>query len=345
MAQALKEFFYVDVDRTRSLLAQLQGGLIESLISEKGKTVEGGASASLFGIGGSGGYSQASSVQESRSFQDMIFVAFERLADEEGLITELDDRVRSPEAWRSGELHASLREGAIVRINCDVQILDGALFGERMARFDKMADGIVSVTMDELTPRNSNPQQRQRQIAKAKEMAKATVMGGMSTDQLAAISAFVEAFVGEGISLRALPCGMEQMELGFQGALLGRREYIQDERETLFSRYGTVASNWTCVLQIAAVPEPRGDGEQDAVATAAEVVDAAELLDTTTAVGGADAALGPDGSFSRAQMESIAASLLGTMEELGLVEGPRWPTISVTPLAVYRNVPEVVEQA
>ena len=38
-------------------------------------------------------------------------------------------------------------------------------------------------------------------------------------------------------------------------------------------------------------------------------------------------------------MEKMAGGFLGYMEQLGIVEGPRWPSISVTPLGLYRTVP------
>jgi stalled ribosome alternative rescue factor ArfA len=310
----VKEFLYVDVDRTRSLLAQLQGGLVESLTSESASTTEGAASASFFGIGGSGGYSREARHQESRSFQEMVFVAFEALADEQDLIANLGPEVRQVEAWDSGAVHRGLAAGQLVRITCDVQLLDGALFRQRLERFDKMVDGILALTGG-VTPRNSTPKQR----ALMSSTAKAALMGGVSSVQLSAMSDFVEAFVGESISFRALACGADHLAHGFGGTLLGRAEYIQEERESLLSRYGTVASNWTCVMQVAAIPEENVEGEDES-----EVVE-----EEDAAAGGID----------RAGMESMVLSLLGLMENMGVMEGPRWPTISVTPLAIYRTIP------
>ncbi len=314
----LKEFLYVDVDRTRSLLAQLQGGIVDAMTSESANTLEGAASASFFGFGGSGGYAREVRYQESRSFQEMIFVGFEALADEQSLISDLGDDFREPARWQSGEVHNDLIEGQLVRIQCDVQILDGKLFGQRIERFEKMADGVLNLT-PKVTPKHSTPKDRARMSG----AAKSALMGGISSEQLTAMSEFVDAFVGEGISLRALPCGLQYLDAGFGGALLGRREYIQEERETLFSRYGTIASSWTCVLQVAAIPR-RGQGDQ-------------EDNDMPDVIPGL--AAGEGEGFSRAGVESMAVELLSKMEALGIVEGPRWPTISVTPLAVYRIVP------
>lgn len=316
----LKEFFYVDVDRTRSLLAQLQGGVIESLTSETANVLEGSAGASFFGIGGNAGYSRGSTHQESRSFQEMIFVAFETLADADDWITDLNGDMVEVSKWESGEIHADLHEGQLIRLTCDVQVLDGALFRGRLDRLDQMLDGFLNFSGG-TTPKNSNPASRNR----ASAAAKAALLGGITPDQLQAISGFVDAFVGDDIAFRALACGSEHLAFGFGGTLLGRREYIQEERESLFGRYGTVASSWTCVMQVAAIPEAKDPTHTDE----ADTEDDTDEPDT-----------GDDTAFDRAKFEGIAINLLSMMEQLGIVDGPRWPTISVTPLAVYRSVPK-----
>ena len=188
------------------------------------------------------------------------------------------------------------------------------LFAERISRFDKMADTLVDIS--EAVPSNANAKQR----SSMRQAAKSLVMGGMTSLQLKAISDFVEAFVGDSIAIRILPAGPDHLEHSFSGALLGRSEYIQEEREHLFSRYGTVVSRWTAVIQIAAIP---ARPDVDAGAAPAE-----ELQSTREG-----------GDINRAAMEAIAIQLLGHMEAIGIVEGPRWPSVSVTPLGLYREVP------
>lgn len=308
----LKEFFYVDVDRTRSLLAQLQGGLVERLTSATDRRPADGKQASHFEAGMEGSYLRAVTRQESRSFQEMTFVAFESLADQQGLIHDLGSESSDVSRWLSGEIHADLNEGQLIRMTCDVQILDGKLFSGRIARFEKMLDGFLAIRPG-VTPRNSTPRDRERELASAR----AEFLGGLQPKQLNALVDFVEAFVGEDISFRALPCGAQHLTLGFGGSLLGRREYIQEERDSLFARYGTVASSWTCVMQIAAIPSTVRSTGQEAVPPPGMVSDA----------------------FDRATFEGVAINLLSQMEQAGIVDGPQWPTISVTPLAVYRSVP------
>lgn len=306
----IREFFYVDVDRVRSLLAQLQDGVVDAIKSETTHTAEAGAEARVFGIGGRGGYGRETRLEESRSQQDLTFVAFEELCNEEGLISDIGADFASPALWESGQVHASLREGQLVRLTCDVQVLDGGLFGDRVNRFQAMARALVGIN-------GSVPQ-----LANAKQLAKQTsdavdAVMGIPATQMNAISEFVQAFVGDSVSVRVLPCGSDFLEFAFAGALLGRQEYLQAEREHLFSRYGNGPSKWTAVLQVAAIPSDPSTAD-----SAAEVDSLRE-----------------SGDISRAGMERVASNLLQLMESIGLVEGPRWPSVSVTPLGIYRLVP------
>ena len=261
-------------------MRELQGGLVDQIKSETANTVEGGAQATIFGIGGRGGYSRAARTEELRSFQEMMFVAFEQLANEEGLITELGPDYTDPDAWESGRIHASLSEGELIRISTPIQVLDGGLFGQRVARFEKMADAIARLGDLSVAP-NATAKARHQAL----QAAKSALMGGLVSDQLVAMSDFVEAFEGDSISLRLTPCGADHLEFGFNGALLGRREYLQEEREHLFSRYGHSLSNWTAVLQVAAIPSE----------------DAPEIDDSANALNAA-------GDINRAMMERMAWS-------------------------------------
>ena len=59
--------------------------------------------------------------------QDLIFAAFEEEADEGGFITDLDESFASSQPWESGAAQTSLEPGQLVRLTCEVQVLDGGL--------------------------------------------------------------------------------------------------------------------------------------------------------------------------------------------------------------------------
>jgi hypothetical protein len=311
----VREFLYVDVERVRSLLAQLDRGVIEAVKERKLISNESGLDARLLGIGGRTAASRASEIEEARSVQDLVFVGFEEVAEEEGVLWDLGEDYKDPGSWSSGWVHDNVSEGQVIRITCDMQLLDAVWFRERLARFDSMAEALVMLQGDELFKGKGHPKQRDR--GAIVEAAKRELLGGLDPLTLQAMGDFLVAFMGDAIALRALPCGPSHLEYGFAGALLGRSEYMQEEREHLYSLYGGSFRNWTAVLQVAAIPREAASTE---LVAPEDVVDAQGLI-------------------SRARTERMARELLSTMEEIGVVEGPRRPSISVVPLGVYREIP------
>ena len=89
---------------------------------------------------------------------------------------------------------------------------------------------------------------------------------------------------------------------------------VGEEREALFAKYGSAVTEWTVVSQVATVPTA-GAGRAE--------VELGELVSGD--------------EIDRASMEDAAAQLMEVMERLGVAEGPSFPTITVTPLAVFRE--------
>lgn len=111
-----------------------------------------------------------------------------------------------------------------------------------------------------------------------------------------------------------MPFGADHLEYHFAGTLLSRSEYIQDEREALFARYGYLLQDWTVVMQIARIPG------QDEV---------------TPEIGGTE--MVRDGVVDRPAFENQVLNLVRLFESLGFAEGSSFPAISVTILAIYRE--------
>lgn len=343
----IREFLYVDVQRTRSLLAQLEDGVVEQYVRRTALDDAGELGATVFGIGGKGTWGTHESHEESRSLMDLTAVVFEEAAASQGLVVDIEPS-NQVEEWASGEAHQALREGEILRVTGDLLITDPEYIGARFAALDGfMADLIemqVGIAMDALrVMRDTEVEKLQRQMrsansnqrkqferklraleeemeAEARKKVEAEI-GAKSVDQMRSIMKVMQSFIGGTISVRMLACGVDHPESGFAGSLLGRDEYLQREREELYSRYGSVLSGWTALMQIAHIPS-------GAATASARDSAASEWGD-----------LAAGGNINRAAFEGAAAKLLQMMESIGVAEGPRWPTISVIPLAIYRPVP------
>ena len=313
----VREFFYVDVGRARSYLAQLDKGVVESVIERVEHDIKADVKASLFGLGGAGGIGRATGREESRSLQDLTFTVFEELAVEQGFLLDATADFADADMWLNGALHDSLVEGQLLRIRSDIQILDPRFFTSRIERIESFADALIDITTEPPSVKpGSNKGQQKRLMEHAKEATRAALWSGTDPNSVKAIAGVVNSLLGDSIAVRVIPCGDEHAELSFGGALIDRTEYIQPEREALFSRYGSILRGWSCVLQIASLP----------------LQDEPTSMDLNTEL------LGPGKRIKRATFEQFVIQFITLMESIGMAEGPRWPSISVTPLAIYREV-------
>ena len=323
----VREFFYVDHQRIRSYYSQINRGVIESVVSRGSGSVGGEVGARLFGFGPSVTAERDHQREESRSLQDLNYVIFEELFENEGLIKDITDDADDLDVWKTGRLHSELDEGDIVKYTGNIQVLDPEFVRDRLNQYGKLAVAIAGSQVGPQQSEVATPPVRQRGSTKAgrkprtaEEVRKGLVAdkleeftGGISMDQIASITDFIGAFTNNAITARVLPLA-EHPEYHFAGTLLSRNEYIQPEREALFGRYGTSLEDWTIVMQVARIPSP----------------EVPQTPDFSEPFASKD-------SINRGILEGMVGRLVTYMESLGIAEGARYPAISVTVLAIYRE--------
>jgi hypothetical protein len=347
----LKEFLYVDVTRVRSLLGQLDDGVVEGVIQSRNQTHGGqlGLRAALLQAQLMG--SRTESAEESKSTQDILFTIFEESADSEGIIRTIDPVELAIETdWDSSAIHGRFVEGEIVRLTNPISLIDPGFFRSRIERFvsmykrireseDKKKEQALAVVKsaaeasidEELSnvPRDKRTHARKLAMAKFnKEVSEAASQLGSQFEDMEAVVVPMLEVLGDflppdAISVRFPACGQSRPELALSGSLLERSEYIQLERDALFSRYGSILKGWTSVVQIASIPS-------ESEGSSALKPDFAQFSE-------------PGGSkINRPALEQNLVALLGTLEATGVAEGPLWPGISVIPLGIYRVVPRTL---
>jgi hypothetical protein len=294
------------------LLSQLAGGVVEQSVerlTKSGQARAGGSIFGLFELGGSLFRERAS--EQTKSLQDALFILFEDAAAASGLF-QIDVDLTSERAWADGTVHAALRPSQLIRLAAPTRILDARHFHERVDRFAEWPRLVVSMSMSEQLQAVKSPKDRERRIRAATE----EMLGGEgSLDSIRQVGEFIDVFLAGQISLRQFPCGVAKPQLGFAGTLLGRSGYLQEEREALFAKYGSSVTDWTVVSQVATVPD---SGPVSTEMQLGELVNAADQID-------------------RAALEDAAVQLMQMLESIGVAEGPVYPTIAVTPLAVFRE--------
>jgi hypothetical protein len=321
----------------RSLLAQLDEGVAEQAAQRYTFTDASDLGPKML----RSNFATGEQYEESKSLQDLVFCVFEDGAEAEGILVDFPESLCNESAWESGSAQGSLQEGQLLRLSAPILIVDPTFFKARLDRFLRFVDALAAISIveplqamrDELDAqvqsttnrdaRKRAERDRERKLSDApealKDIAKMGVLQGASEDSIRGIADFLDAFLGETIAVRVLACGAEHASSSFGGVLLSRDEYLQKEREALFSRYGQPLEGWTAVMQVAKIPPnvPPADNNFDDLSMVNE-----------------------SGQADRSAVESAAARLLNLFESLGLAEGPRWPSITMTPLAIYRVVPE-----
>lgn len=142
-------------------------------------------------------------------------------------------------------------------------------------------------------------------------------------DEFEQFLAIVEALYGSALALSIRPTEPASGRAAFVGNIPLDHGFEPLFRDLLLSRIGPDPAPMTAIIQIARVPTQHDTGmsaEQQLgmlfkrlEATSSEVLDR-DLLDT------------------------LIAQLGGLLEQYGFAAAPKWPAISVVPLALYRNV-------
>lgn len=321
VSNELRDILYTDVERVRGLLAQLERGVVDAVVETyRSEGPESSPSfVSAFDLGESLVQSRA---EQTKSLQDALFLLFEEAATNAGVLSDVPG-LHDADAWRDGSLHRDLLPGQLLRCTATTRMIDPVLARERVMRFIELGRVAVQFAdgVDVLPAGRSKGQERQQQ--KAIDAAFAGLMGGMSPQTVERLGVFIEAYFGKQLSVRQFPCGLEAREFSLVGPLLTRPSYLQEEREALFSKYGSAPSEWTMVAQVATVPTAPSSGDNAS--------EGSEL-------GSSEAASG-DEMPNRLEFEGIASNMMEMMEHLGVAGGPTYPSVAVTPLAIYRAVP------
>ncbi|MDI6412782.1 hypothetical protein QLX52_28670 [Streptomyces albus] len=138
------------------------------------------------------------------------------------------------------------------------------------------------------------------------------------------VTLVTEALYRGQLVFRVLPCGTDETEYRYTGIVADPGNYLSDERSALNARFGAKAQEWTTLALVSRVPEQNT---------------APPLSRFESAVQGlAGAFEGDPDRLDRGALESLIQEAARALEDFGLSEAPNWPAISVTPLAVYRNL-------
>lgn len=325
----LREFLYVDSDKVRGLLAQLDEGVVEGSTETKQSEKSSGA-----GVKGFAEHAQkwgnATSIQKSQG--DALFPTLEAALESLGLMSDISAELLDPAYWGTDDLQQEFPPGSLVRITAPSALFDARYLATTLTAFATTWHGLVNIgAVDAVKtpapPLKKGQQGSQRARADASQNSGPANLedaipdlgllyggeDGITAEFLKGIIRVGRGMFSPGLHLNMLPADVDSHVV--TARLQEGRQFLDGDADVLFARYGASLQEWTMVGSI-------GHYGVDVESFG------------TNDPGLADA----EGNVNRSRFATYVNGLMSFLGNLGFIDAPKAPGFSVVPLAVYRVI-------
>ena len=302
----VRDFIYLDVERVKSILAQLDQGLLIDRTDSAGssQTREGRVGVSipaLVELGGTGQYVTTNQTSETRTLHDFVYNQTERRLLELGILNVLSDDGDERALLASSALRSDIRPVDYVLIRGAATLHDFAHMRLFLEQYNELMSIVTNLSVG---PRIRAAETRAEQVKLQGERDRNVREKRMDEKEVKGMLQLFRFFLGDRLAIRVVP--FESLpDHRIVGPL--QRPLLRDSIEDIRYKFGSSPqSKWTIFGQVASVP-PREDR-----------VDSIEL------------------EFSNQldeSMDAIFAALRGVERYFRV----SYPEIAITPIAVYRD--------
>jgi hypothetical protein len=322
----LREFIYVDTDKVRSLLAQLDGGVAEEL-----KVTEKDQGNLTGGIKNVASREKAWGTEESvqRSLADAVFPSLEDALTIRGYLEDVSDELRDMNEASFKDFQERFPPGTFVRVTGPARLFDARYVARAFGGFTTAASGVLALQASEEIQRTPGkgksklpPRQRSGSQATQHDELESLIPDydssassfslGLDADQLRSMVKIARGMFYPGLHLAMSPSRHEGGPTITARLQEGRR-FLDSESDVLFARYGVLEQDWTVVGTIGSystdpdfdfqIPEMTGDK-----------------------------------GIERPKVVAVINDLLMLLGAIGLADHPQHPGFSLVPFAVYRPI-------
>lgn len=248
----LRDFIYLDVDRVKSILAQIDRGLLtdRSDSSSSSKSVEGKTGLSiptLFEVGGAGQYMTTDQSTETRTLHDFVYnETEEKLIVLNRLMVVPDDF--TSKAILNEEFRAKLSPVEYVLVRGRVSLDDYAYMKMLLDNYNEIIRTVIEFSYDQTLNSASGNQKAIIRKQIESEISKAS----LDKSYVKKLRHLFDIFTGDRLAITVAPFP-DEPDIRIVGPLQHQllRECLEDVR----FKFGTQpGSNWTVFGQIAAIP-------------------------------------------------------------------------------------------
>ncbi|WP_435849497.1 DUF6414 family protein [Streptomyces microflavus] len=323
----LREFLYVDTNKVRAMLAQLDGGVAEESRqtgrTEKRTTVGPRVAAQHF-------QGSSDETYTNKSMGDALFPMLEESLETEGILHDISLEVSNLEQWSSGELKKSYPPGSLVRVTAMGSFFDARYVAASFAAFASVNAGLAGLgfSLDGTAPVPPKGKQGQGRPGGGKQSPAGKGAASSSPEQLEDVipdfppmagitpkmlRSFVQ--VSKGMFSPGLHINLTPAEDVLISARLQEgRQYLDSEADILLARYGAENQELTLVGSVGSY------GSEET-----------ELPDQDF--------MKKDKTVSRGAFAEVMNSQMRNLGRIGFIDLPQHPGFSLIPFAVYRSIP------
>lgn len=252
----IRDFIYLDIERMRSIFAQLEKGLIESSTDEKGedKRIHGKAATStlldVLGIKaeGMGEIFFKNKETETRSLHDHIYNHVEkRLKDEKSIIIiESDSEIKKK--WENGHLNDKIPDTSFILVKGRVMLDDYDRFTKLAGNINDIMEALTFLQGQFEAPFDNQDLECWERIMRKTLMEQGVLMNEKFIKSLVLV---VNAFFLDRLVIKVFPYP-KNINLKLVGNL--NRNFLRDSIESIIFKYGTApVSDWWIFGQISSI--------------------------------------------------------------------------------------------
>lgn len=300
----LRDFVYLDVERVKSLLAQLDRGLLRDRSDSVGSSgsVEGKGGLSipaLFEVGGAGQYVATEQSTENRTLHDFVYTDMEEKLLELKRIKQLPADFTS-DRLRDKDIRASLSPVEYALAKGRIELSDYTYMMSLLSNFNDISRIVTEFAFQERL--QSSDGKARAEVNN--ELQKTIAARKLDDKYVKNLMKIFDLFVKDRLILKVLPFASDP-NIRIVGPL--QQSLLREKLDDIRFKFGSSpTAEWTIFGQIAAVPQ--------------------ELESRTSR------ALAFSNDMERA-MHTVFEAMRGFEDQFRV----SYPEIAITPIAVYRD--------
>lgn len=297
----IRDFIYLDIDRLKSIIAQVEKGVLLSSTNQKTESIEAsiGAEGGILGFmkaTGAGNFVWQNQESETKTLHDSIYNKVEDTLVKNKILRKFPDDYKETEIIVD-DFRKEIKDNMFVLLNGKININDFTVMRVLLENFNNLGKFFSYCKSMSLPAETSR---------KDKKLYEGKIQEGMTLDRkfLDGFKLFFDIFYKDRIIIKIMPF-KSQIDLRFVGNL--NKCFLRDSISSITYKYGTApVAEWNIFAQIASIPPKDWKNEEI--------------------------------SMSGSEIETGLQKIFDTFRGIDIMaRSVVYPEISITPIAIYRE--------